>query len=176
MTLIYSISWTHKLIRVWAVCNSLCHWAGAWMWPCPLHVGVQSNAGTSATWFRGKATTVCWFPCTKQWRLWRSRVRKSIREQIYCLHVQSAKWQDNVECTRCLKWFHNERVGLKEIESDIRSLIWICGPDFSTLGYFTFNASDMNMFEILSSLLDWWQVHVRLNATIIIFQCVYSGL
>ena len=73
---------------------------------------------------------MCRFPCTKRRRVpLGSRVKKSIREQIYCLcRMPNDKTMGMTECTRCLKWFHNECVGLEEIESDIRSLKWICGP------------------------------------------------
>lgn len=68
------------------------------------------------------------FPCTRQRRIrFGSRVRKSIREKIFCIcRMPNDKTKGMTECTRCFKWYHNVCVQLQESEESLRNVQWIC--------------------------------------------------
>ena len=56
-----------------------------------------------------------------------SRVRKSIREKIFCIcRMPNDKTKGMTECTRCFKWYHNVCVQLQESEESLRNVQWIC--------------------------------------------------
>ena len=67
------------------------------------------------------------FPLIKQRHIrFGQSIRKSEVEKIYCLcRMPNDKALQMVECTRCLKWYHNNCVELKS-EENLKDMKWIC--------------------------------------------------
>ena len=76
------------------------------------------------------------FPCTKKRRVpFGSRVRKSVKEVLYCsCRMPNDKSKAMICCDQCQKWFHKQCEGLDPKES-YKSMKWLCCSCKSLITY-----------------------------------------
>ena len=90
----------------------LCHWDQAQMRPHLMQCLIEEK--------------MLRFPCTKRRRIpFGQRVRKSETERLFCTcRLANDKKRPMIECTSCRRWFHNDCIGLGNV--DVKELRWKC--------------------------------------------------